>query len=142
MRSVELLRVAAEAEVLRLKREAVSTARRTIFLIGAGIFGFAAIGFLHGAAWIWLRRAEGPLTATLGVGGLDLAIALLLLFLARGRTDPVAKEAEYIRRASLLRLRQQPPSEWLSAAIGDRGSAYMLGGIIAEQLVRIFSRRR
>ena len=47
MRSLRLLGVAAQAEGLRLKREAALMVRGIVFQAGAAVFGLAALILLH-----------------------------------------------------------------------------------------------
>ncbi|WP_424810520.1 phage holin family protein [Roseococcus sp. YIM B11640] len=142
MRSLQLLGVAAEAETLRLKREAGAMASRVVLMGIAGVFAVIALGFLHAAAWIALARWQGPLSATLYLGLADLVAAGILLFLARARPDPVAQEAKLLRQRSLAQLSQLSPVGEAVSLLGRRGPAYEVGGIIGEQILRIFTKRQ
>ncbi|RRI04967.1 phage holin family protein [Mesorhizobium tamadayense] len=59
---------------------ALQRARMTAILYGfAGIFALCGVGFLTGAAYIWLAARYGPLATSLGFGVGFLAIAGLIL---------------------------------------------------------------
>jgi hypothetical protein len=104
MRTLRLARIAAEAEGLRLRRQAGRTAVRVVVgLIGLMFLG-AALVFAHIAAWYWLRVGAGwaaPGTAT-AITGADLVIAAFLAVLA-ARSSPgrVELEALQVRRRAL-----------------------------------------
>lgn len=124
-RSVHLLGLAAQAELLRLKREAGSMARSLVFQVAAGFFGLIVLGLLHAAAWIWLAERSGGLLATLYVAGGDAIVMAVLLFLARRRTDPAAQEALMVRREALAGAKASLPLLGLfrrdRSAKGDAG---------------------
>ncbi|TCH96154.1 hypothetical protein EJV46_21475 [Roseococcus sp. SYP-B2431] len=135
MRSLRLLGVAAEAEALRLKREAGAFARSTILQVAAGLFGLVALGLLHAAAWIWLEQGQGPLWATLWLALADLVVMGALLLLSRRRYDPVAHEALMLRRQSLAQLRAVSPMDEALSLVRWRWAAEM-GGLVMEQFLK------
>lgn len=128
MRILRLLATAAEAEGLRLRRESVNIARRAALLGGAACCGVLALVMLHLALWYWLVVPAGPAGAAAIVAGLDLAVALVLVLLARHRYDPVAQEALAIRRTSLRALTQQDP---MAETLRRVAAAIMAAGIDA-----------
>ena len=93
MRTLRLVRVAAEAEALRLREQARRTVVRAV--IGAVGLGFlaAAVVLGHLAAWYWLRGYWAEPVTALAMGGADLAIAVAL-FLVAARSSPGKVEAE------------------------------------------------
>jgi hypothetical protein len=109
IRSVRLLGIAAEAEILRLKREAGSMARSLVFQMAAGFFGLVVLGLLHAAAWIWLAEGSGGLLASLYVAAGDAVVMGVLLVLARRRTDPVAHDALMVRQRALAEAKRSLP---------------------------------
>jgi hypothetical protein len=104
MRTLRLARIAAEAEGLRLRRQA----RRAVSRMAAGLIGLMFIGwalaFAHLAAWYWLRDTVGwpeAGTAIVLAGG-DLVIAAFLVLLAaRSAPGRVEREALLVRRHAL-----------------------------------------
>jgi hypothetical protein len=104
MHPIGLLRVAAEAEGLRLRHQASRSVTRVVAgVIGLGFLVVAA-GFAHMAIWYWLTmdlawveyRAAGVVAAG------DLVLALIcVLIAARSRPGRVEAEALEIRRKAL-----------------------------------------
>lgn len=135
MRSLRLLGVAAEAEALRLKREAGAFARSTVLQVAAGLFGLVALGLLHAAAWIWLERSQGALWATLWLALADLVVMGLLLVLSRRRYDPVSREALMLRQQAMAQLRAVSPMDEALSLVRWRWAAEILG-LVAEQVLK------
>jgi hypothetical protein len=93
-----LARLAAEAEMLRLRQLARRTAWRVALGYGAVIFLFAALTTAHGAIWLALQPAFSPLQALLAITAGDLVIGLVLAVLAcRSRPGPVERDALRLR---------------------------------------------
>ncbi|HEY3847826.1 MAG TPA: hypothetical protein VGL95_12000 [Acetobacteraceae bacterium] len=104
MRTLRLARIAAEAEGLRLRRQARRTAVRLAIGVVALIFLAWALAFAHVAAWYWLREGVGwaqPGTA-MAITGADLVIAAFLALLA-ARSSPgrVEMDALQVRQRAL-----------------------------------------
>jgi hypothetical protein len=104
MRTLRLARIAAEAEGLRLRRQARRTAVRVVVGLIGLMFLAAALMFAHIAAWYWLRTAAGwaePGTA-MALAGADLVVAAFLALLA-ARSSPgrIELEALQVRRRAL-----------------------------------------
>jgi hypothetical protein len=104
MRTLRLARIAAEAEGLRLRRQARRTAVRLAIGLIALIFLGWALVFGHVAAWYWLREGAGwaePGTA-MAITGADLVIAVFLALLA-ARSSPgrVEMDALQVRQRAL-----------------------------------------
>jgi hypothetical protein len=99
---IRLLRIAMEAELLRLNHHA----RRTVFRVVLGCFAAAlllgALGFGHVAVWYWLRETlPGQFVAAI-FAGCDLVLALVLAVLAsRSVPSRVELEALSVRRRAL-----------------------------------------
>ena len=104
MRTLRLARIAAEAEGLRLRRQAQRTAvRMVIGLIGLMFLGWA-LAFAHVAVWYSLRLAAlwtAPAAASAIAGG-DLVIAACLaLWAARSSPGRVEMDALLVRQRAL-----------------------------------------
>jgi hypothetical protein len=130
MRALRLVRIAAEAEGLRLRERMRRTATRAAFGIVAMGFFAGAVVFAHVAAWFWLRLAWEAQHAALIVAGADLVVAILLALLA-ARSSPgrVELEALAVRRRAI-----------------DSVASTLAFSALAMQLLRLFtnlvSRRR
>ncbi|MBS7810383.1 phage holin family protein [Roseococcus pinisoli] len=135
MRSLRLLGAAAEAEALRLKREAGSFARSTLLQVAAGLFGLAALGLLHVAAWLWLQPSQGALWATLWLALADLVVMGVLLLLSRRRYDPVAQEALMLRRQTMAQLRAVSPMDEALSLVRWRGLVD-IGALVVGQFMK------
>ncbi len=107
MRSVELAKVAASAEALRLRRLARRQAIRAGLGVGALLFGLAAFLLLHLIAYDALRLIVAPWLAALIVFAVDLVIAGILATMAINSTpDRIEREALAVRRESLAEAKQ------------------------------------
>ena len=131
MRPVRLARIAAQAEVVRLRGMAVRIATHVVLGIVALVFLLGTLVFAHIAAWYGIRIGGGmSFVATAGIlGGADLLIAVILGFLA-SRTSPSKTEVE------AYDVRQR--------AIAGIGSALSLTAMILPvlRLATNFRRRR
>jgi len=107
MRVLRLARIAAEAEVLRLRRIAVKTGFRAAYGVLALVFVIAALCLLHVAFWLFLTRYVGPVGSALIVMGVDLLIAVIFGALAaRSGPDKIEQEAIQIRRTALQQIKR------------------------------------
>jgi hypothetical protein len=145
MKTLGLLEVAARAEALRLRCQAVGMVRSAIFLAVAAVFGLAALALLHVAAIIWLAPQVGPLEATLYLAGADVLLALILMLMAR--KEPyrrAAQEALELRQDTMRMVRNVSPTNEVANLIPWRGLMMGLGTKMGTGLVRrlIFGRRR
>ncbi len=134
MRSLRLLGAAAEAESLRLRRQAVLAARQGAWYAVAGAFGLAAVAMLHVAGWIALDRAQGPLVASLVLAGVDLVIMVAVLLLAKPKPDPVSQAALLLRERSMAEFHASPLLDFRSPAMAA-------GMVVAETIARTIFRR-
>ena len=109
MTSVDLVRIAAEAETVRLRGRARRAVGQIIVLLLALSFLFMAVGFVHAGVWSWLRESlgwSGPATAATIAAG-DLAVAGLLAGLAsRSSPSQVERDARLIRDRAWLGIRE------------------------------------
>jgi hypothetical protein len=139
--SLRLLEVAAQAELLRLKQEGKRMVRMSALMAAAGLFALFALALLHIAALVWLSELTGPVAAAIWVMVADLVIAAILYFVSRMKPDPIALEAQRIRRRAIQELNA-------GSALGDvvrlarrNHPAHEIGGMLAESLVRAIARR-
>ena len=100
MRSVNLLKIAAEAEVLRYRSMAARQGRRAAFGAIALLFLLAVLALGEVAAWLALYRRFEAIETTLILLGINLIIAAAFGLLA-ARSSPSLAERE------ALRVRQQ-----------------------------------
>ncbi len=109
IRSAELAKTAAMAEIDLLRAQVSRSARRIIYAGVAAFFGVFAVAFLHVAAFEWLRqsRALGPIWAALIVMAADAVFVIVGGLLAAGAAPGVAeREALERRRHSLEQLQK------------------------------------
>jgi hypothetical protein len=93
MRTFSLVRVAADAELLRLRLRARRGAVRAVLaLVALGFLAGAAV-FCHLALWYWLRHHFEPPQSALILAGIDIALAVILALLA-ARSTPSRTELE------------------------------------------------
>ena len=102
MRSFNLLRVAAEAELLRLRTLLARQGRRAAFGAVAVIFVLGVLILGEVAGWQMLRLYVAPIAATLILLGINFAIAAVFGGLAaRSTPGHVEREALRVRRQAL-----------------------------------------
>ena len=109
MRTVRLARVAAQAEILLLRRMLTAVVRHAIFGAVAAVFAIAALIGLHIVGVLALEQFAhlSPLASVAIVLAVDLVIAVVFGLLASGKiSDPVADEARRVRDQSLEQARQ------------------------------------
>lgn len=136
MRSLDLLGIAARAESLRWRREASGAARRMAWRMAAAGFVLAAAILLHVAGWMALAQAYGPVMASLGLAGIDLLLAAIMLLAGRRRADVVALEARHVRELALARVSKAGMVGEGLGLLGWRGPAMALGGMLIEQAIK------
>ena len=102
MRSVNLLKIAAEAELLRLRAMLARQGRRAALGIVAALFGIAVFALAEVAGWQALRLKVQPIPATLILLGINLAIAAVFgVLAARSAPGHMEQEALRVRRQAL-----------------------------------------
>ncbi len=107
MRTVELAKVAASAEALRLRRVAYRQGMRAAFGAGAAVFAIAVFVLLHVVAYNAMVPHVSPLVASLILLAADLILAAVLGYLAiRNKPDAVEDEAKMIRQQAVVELRK------------------------------------
>ena len=85
MRSVTFARIAAQAELLRLRHLVRRQAMRVVFAVVAATFLLAALIGLHVACALLLAEYLSPVQASLIVAGVDLVVAIVLAGSCRAR---------------------------------------------------------
>lgn len=108
MRAVELTRIAAAAEALRLRRQILRYVRQAGFLVGAAVFGLFALIFLHVLLWMVCAGPwnTGRVWASVIVLAFDGIVAGVLALLGRGKLpDPLEVEARITRDRSISELK-------------------------------------
>ena len=139
MKVVELTRIAASAEALRIKRQLLRYGRQAAYLVAAAVFGLFALAVVHVLLWM---LCDGPwntgrVWATVIVLAVDVAAIGILVLLGRGRlADPIEVEARITRDRSLSELRNAVA---LTAVTGPAGR---FAGRTAWSGVRRLLRRR
>lgn len=106
MRTLRLVRVAAEAERLRLRRLARRTVLRVAMALACAVFATAALCVIHVVIWLALVPHVSPLGAALILFGIDIVIAVVLGFIAASdRPGTVEAESRQIRQHALSELK-------------------------------------
>ncbi len=141
MQTVGLLRLAAEAEALRIRRGVSSGVHRLAMTAAAALFSLAALGLLHLAAWIALVPEIGAAQAALVLAAADIMLALILFLLARPRRDPIAAEAAALRSAMLMQAMSGASLGATVKGLTLRTPVAVLGGLLAETAFAAFRRR-
>jgi hypothetical protein len=102
MHPLRLIRIALEAEGVRLHYLARRMLARCVMGLLALLLLLAALVFGHIAAWCWLNSFLPPQHAALVVGGVDLLLAVILIALAgRASPGPAEREARAVRQRAL-----------------------------------------
>lgn len=127
MRSINLLKVATDAEILRWRAMAARQGRRAAFGAVALIFALAVLALAEITAWLGLRLVVQAIPATLILLGINLVIAAVCGVMA-ARSSPAHAELE------ALRVRQRA----LDAA---RGSLLLTAAVPAASTLLGFGRQ-
>ena len=102
MRSVNLLKLAFDAELLRLRAMTARQGRRAGFAIIALIFGLAVLALAEATGWLALRHRFESIPATLILLGVNLVIAAIFgVLAARSSPGHTEQEALRVRRQAL-----------------------------------------
>ena len=138
MRSLRLARIAAQAELLRLRLLARRQGGRAVLGVVAAVFLLAFLSFLHVAAYQALALKFQSWAAALIVAGIDLLITGLFAVMAMQDVPSRAeREAQEVRRSAELQLAQTVAVTSLagpvSRLLGARGA---LGVAVAALTAR------
>jgi hypothetical protein len=108
VRTTRLARLAAEAEILLIRREIRMIINRAIYGAVAAVFGLFLLSAAHVIAYMALRQygALAPVVAAAVILGVDLLVTVIFALLANGAmTDPLADEARLIRDQSIAQIK-------------------------------------
>ncbi len=109
IRPLRLVRIAAKAQGLALRRQVAGAVRRAVLGAIAAVFALGALIILHIIGFLALGTYAhfAPIPAAAIVLGVDVAIAALFGVLASSSAaDPVLEEALRVRDQSLEQARQ------------------------------------
>lgn len=153
MRAVELGKVAAAAEALRLRRLARRQGLRAAFGVGAAAFGVAVLVLLHVLGYNLLRLGLGPVVSSLIVLAVDLVIAGVLAFLAmRNTPDQIEAEALAVRRQAVIEMKRSVTMMSVAGEVGRlvvrrrvrsavTNPSRSRGWLVADIVSRVLARR-
>lgn len=107
MRTVDLGRTAAQAELLRIKLLIRRQAMRGAWGAVAAVFAIAVLVMVHIVAALLLTLAVGPIWANVIVLGFDLVMVLIFgLIAAKSTPARVETQAREVRDQALLEMRE------------------------------------
>jgi hypothetical protein len=145
VRTTRLARLAAEAELLLIRREIKTVIRRAIYGMVAAVFALGALALLHLLGYAALRQyAQLPQVASAGIVlAVDVVIAVIFLLLANGAMpDPVAAEARLIRDQSLAQIKDTLTMAALLKPAGRLlGRKHIYGLVLAGLTARFLGQR-
>ncbi len=152
MRAVELGKVAAAAEALRLRRLAQRQVMRGAYGAGAAVFGIAVVVLLHVIAYDLLTMVLSAILSSVVLLVFDLVVAGVLGMLAmRNSPSHIEQEALEVRRQAVAQMKRSvtfmaAASQVASLVVGrrfrtatssaPRGRAWMLGQLASRVLAR------
>lgn len=138
MRAVELAKVAASAEQLRIKRMVRRHGLQVAFWAAAGVFGVAVFVVLHVLIYNLLTPHMSSVLASLVLLAIDAVLAGVLVVVARrDRPDAVEEEARQIRQQALVEMR----STLTVTALAGSAAAVVLGRGRSKPGVTVVGRR-
>ncbi len=149
MRTVDLGRTAAQAELVRLKRLLRRQAMRAVWGGVAVVFLIAVLVMLHVVAYFALVPALlSPLLGAVAVLVFDLVLLVIFGLMAKaGAPDRVEAEARIIRDEALVGMRQSVAVSALLSPVTrlilrSRGGKSMWGMALATLAASVMSNRR
>lgn len=146
MRTVRLARLAAEAEILLIRREIRAYTRRAAFGAVAAVFGLGVLVLLHVLGYLALRQYAqlSPFISVLIVFGVDVVIAAIFAMLASGVVkDPVAEEARHVRDQSLAQVKDTLTAAAILRPAGRYlGRKHVYGLVLAGLTARFLGSNR
>ena len=107
MRTVDLGRTAAQAEVLLIQRMIRRQVMRVVWGAVAAVFGIAVLVMLHVLAFMALAALLPPILDAAAVLAFDAVLLIVfVVFALRGAPDPIEVEARTIRDQALSEMRE------------------------------------
>ena len=138
MRVVELGRIMAQAEALRLRRLTKRTINRAIFGAVAAVFAIALLAALHVAAQQALALAVAPVWATLIVAAVDVVVAGACAAVAIGsRPDRIEAEALQVRREARAQLGEAMVMSALVLPVMQRAGFSLFARLLGRRRKRL-----
>ncbi|TIQ36035.1 MAG: phage holin family protein [Mesorhizobium sp.] len=114
---------------------ALRRARMTAILYGlAGVFALCGIGFLLGAAYIWLAERYGPLATSLGFGIGFLVLAGLILVIHKLTAGMRARRRARRRKADMTAVGVTAALALLPALAKSKGG---MGALLAPAVALV-----
>lgn len=145
MRLLRLLRLAAEAEGLHLRRMGRGYAIQAGLAAAAALFGLMLLVMLHLAIWAALSTPErGPAWAAVIVAAGDLVLLALFGFLARRRPyDAIEAEALRVRRDAIRHVADTGARMVVLAPLLRSQSAKkgLIGAAVTAMVIGLLSRK-
>ena len=144
MRGLRLARIAAQAELLRLRCLLRRQAIRALLAVVATVFLLGALAGAHVAAVLALMQRYTALTSVLIVVGVDLAIAVVLgLFAAGNGPGRAEREALRVRRVATEQAVEAVAVAGLIAGVRRvRSVRELFGFLVAAAVAVLFGSRR
>ena len=152
MRAVELAKVAASAEALRLRRIARRQGLRAAYGAGAAVFALGVLVLLHVVAYHAMVPALSPLVASLILLGFDLIVVGVLGYMAvSNKPDAIEDEAKLIRQQAIVEMRKSMSAMALASevtgmvlrrpqktvtVVKPRGTVQLAGALASRLLAR------
>ncbi len=148
MRTTDLARAAASAEVLRIKRLVRRQVFRAVYGVVAAVFALGVLILLHVVGYTALVPSLTPLEASLVLLAVDVAIAALFgVLAARGAPDPIEQEAKLVRDQAIAEMRESVAISALVGPVGriagrTLGKKHMYGLTLAALTARFLTGRK
>jgi hypothetical protein len=106
MRATNLVKIAAQAEILRIQHMLKRQGMRAALGAAALVFVLGSLALANVAGWQLVRLYVSPVSASFIMLGVNLAIAAILgLLAARSSPSATEREALELRRRALLEAR-------------------------------------
>jgi hypothetical protein len=107
VRTVELGRTAAQAELLRFKRMLRRQAMRGVWGAVAAVFAVAVLAMIHVLAFVILEPLITPIWSAVVVLAFDLLMLVIFgLIAVNGKPDRIEIQAREVRDLALLEMRE------------------------------------
>ena len=148
MRTVDLGRTAAQAEVLRLRRVLRRQLWRAVWAAVAAVFVIAVLVMLHVVGYALLAMVLPPIWASVIVLAVDLVLAGLFgWFALRGAPDRLEVEAKMIRDQALAEMKESVAISALMSpltrvALRRAGRKNLLGMTLAALATTFLAKNR